>query len=326
MANFSFTNFDLVRIALKRKLHLSVVLVSSLALGYLLSSEWFITPRYKSTAILYPSNLIPYSMETPTEQLLQLFQSADVRTMMVRRFDLPKVYRVDTAGKAGISTLHLMYDENVSVRKTEFESVKIDVLDEDPARACSMVDTLIHFVNLKARNLQREKTREVVAIFKNQLAWKKKQLDSLESVLHELRVRYGLLDFKSQTKEATRSYLKLQGEGGGSKARIADTLLRNLEEKGGELETTSELLDKVRSDYAGVKAEYDKAISDLTKELTYSNVVTKPFKADKKSYPVRWIIMATVAVSALLLAMILFAVIDGRRKKAEQQNDDHIDG
>ncbi|TND07569.1 MAG: exopolysaccharide biosynthesis protein [Bacteroidetes bacterium] len=318
-------NIDLVRIALRRKLHLAVIIVSALVLGFVFSSEWFITPKYKSSAILYPSNLIPYSMETPTEQLLQLFQSADVRTMMVKRFELSKHYRVDTTAKAGQTALFMTYDENVSIRKTEFESVKIDVLDEDPSLAKSMVDSLIHFVNLKARNLQREKTREVVAIFKNQLTWKKKQMDSLGIILGELRVRYGLLDYKSQTKEVTKAYLKLIG-GNSTQARGIDSLLRHLEEKGGELVTASELLDKTRNDYSNIKAEYDKALSDLSKELTYSNVVTKPYKADKKSYPVRWVIMLTFAVSSIVLAMFLFAILDRRERPAESasQNNTNV--
>jgi len=320
MKSSPFSNSELLQIAMKRRLHLAIICVAALALGFTFSGEWFIKPKFKSTAILYPSNLIPYSMETPTEQLLQLFQSADVRTMMVKGFQLDKHYGIDTATKASRTRLNLAYEENVRVRKTEFESVKIEVLDEDPYMASRMVDSLISFVDQKARSLQRAKTKEVVVIYRDQMARKKIQMDSLEAVLRQLRVRYGLLDYSAQSKEATKSYFKMVG-GGTPRERMreVDSLLRNLQEKGGELVSTTELLDRVRSDYSSAKAEYDKAISDLKKELTYSNVVTKPFPADTKSYPVRWIIMATFAAAALLLAYIVFILLE-RRLPAEAES------
>lgn len=320
----TFSSSDILRIAMKRKFHLLVIVAAGLLLGFVFSGEWFIKPKYKSSAVLYPSNLIPYSMETPTEQLLQLFQSADVRTMMINEFKLPQHYGIDTASKASKTRLFLAYDENVRIRKTEFESVKIDVLDEDPAIACRMVDSLIYFVDLKARMLQREKTSEVVIIFAKQLAVKKTQMDSLESILKTLRVRYGLLDYKAQSKEVTKTYLKLVGGGSRDKLREVDSLSRNLEEKGGDFVTTTELLDKVRNDYAAIKSDYDKAQSDMVKELTYSNVVTKPYAADTKSYPVRWIIMLTFGGTALLLALILFVLLDKSKSDAEPKSGTHV--
>jgi len=54
---------------------LSLIAGGTVALSIFFSSELFIKPKYKSTAIVYPSNLIPYSTESPTEQMIQLFGS-----------------------------------------------------------------------------------------------------------------------------------------------------------------------------------------------------------------------------------------------------------
>jgi len=41
--------------------------------------------------------------------------------------------------------------------------------------------------------------------------------------------------------------------------------------------------------------------------------VEYPFPADKKSYPVRWIIVAFSTISAVFLALLVFLVLDYRK-------------
>src|SRR5262249_33429617 len=93
-----FENMDIFRVILRRKWVISVFVVVAAVLGYIFSGPAFIRPKFRCTVIDYPVNIIPYSMESPTEQLLQLFHSADVRQMMVTRFNLPVHYGIDTGG------------------------------------------------------------------------------------------------------------------------------------------------------------------------------------------------------------------------------------
>lgn len=316
-----FENTDIFHLVLRRKWTLSLIFLLSGLLGYIFSGSYFIRPKYKSTAVVYPVNILPYSMESPTEQLLQLFNSADVRQMMVEKFNLPVHYAIDTNGSAGKTRMYNTFDENVQVRKTEFESIRIDIYDVTPDTACAMVNGMIECVNLKARKLQRGKTKEVVKIFSEQLRYKQHQIDSLERIMSELRVRYGLLDYDVQSKEATKSYLKLVSGGAShEKMQAIDTLMRNLQEKGGELVSVNDQLTGLRAAYNDIKVEYDRSVSDLTKELTYSNVVARPFPADAKAYPIRSLVSLACALSALMLALIVFAVID-RRPKTDAQPD-----
>jgi capsule polysaccharide export protein KpsE/RkpR len=309
--NKFFQNLDLLHVLQKRRLHLAAIAIMAGVLAVVFSGETFIQPKYKSTAYVYPVNIIPYSMETPTEQLLQLFSSSDVRNMMVKRFRLPDHYEVDTASSSGLTKLYLEYEENVSVKKTEYESVKIDILDKDPRMASEMVAELINFVDIKARSVQREKTAEVVRIFADQLRRKKQQVDSVDVLLSALRVRYGLLDYKSQTKEVTKSYLKLASNNSQvSQYRGVDSLYRHLQHRGGDLIALSSQYKSLLDDYNAIKTNYDQAVSDMTKELTYTNVMAKPYPADSKSYPVRWVIVIVTILSSLLLAIIAFVMIE----------------
>ncbi|MDZ7778316.1 MAG: hypothetical protein U5L09_23200 [Bacteroidales bacterium] len=63
-----------------------------MVLAAIFSSAMLITPKYNSRAVIYPSNVAPYSDESETEQLLQWLQSRDIKDSMIRRFELGKHY------------------------------------------------------------------------------------------------------------------------------------------------------------------------------------------------------------------------------------------
>ena len=44
--------------------------------------------------------------------------------------------------------------------------------------------------------------------------------------------------------------------------------------------------------------------------MTYLNIVSRPFVADKKSYPVRWVIVALCGIGAFLLSVLVVASIE----------------
>ena len=110
-------NFDLLNIILKWKITLAIVIVLSIILSSVFSSKYFIKPKYKSVAVIYPSNLMPYSQESATEQMLQLFQSDSIFTHVVNYFNLTKHYNLNSTSPTIHYELLATYNENVSIRK-----------------------------------------------------------------------------------------------------------------------------------------------------------------------------------------------------------------
>lgn len=301
-----------VNIVLKYKIPLIVIAVLSIILSVVFSSEYFIKPKFKSTAIVYPSNLAPYSTESPTEQMLQLFESDDIRDELIRDFDLFNHYEIDTTQKYPLTLLYGQMSENIKIDKTKFESVEIEVYDTDPFIACRMVDSLLVKMHKKARMIQREKSAEVVVIIKNQYDLKKAEMDSMENLLKEIRTTYNLLDFNSQVKSFTRAYYESMAKG--STNSKLDKVMTDLAENGGRYVSLNEHLWRVRGTYNDLKLQYENALKDLTKELTYTNVVTKPVPAEKKSSPVRSLIVLMFTASMLLLSFIIIVVFENSKR------------
>ena len=90
-------------------------------------------------------------------------------------------------------------------------------------------------------------------------------------------------------------------------------ILDGMKEKGTQFNSINEHLWRIRGTYNDLKLLYENAERDVYKKLTYANVVTRPFPADKKSSPVRWLIVVISVGSSLLLAFILLLMFDSEK-------------
>lgn len=318
-----FENVSLVKLLWKWKWHLLTTVVVAAILAAIFSGPFFITPKYKSRAVIYPSNIAPYSEESETEQLLQWLHSRDIKDSMIARFDLSKHYNVDTGYRHYYSTLLWKYDQNVSISKTQYESVEIEVLDQDPEQARSMVNELITLVNNKIRRMQKAKFLEVKTISRKMLMRKERELDTIRTKMRELGQNYGIFDVEGQSQEVTEGFLKTV-DGNGAPHYInmdgVAELKRNLEVKGGAFMMYKTYLDNLMARYSDLKEDYEEAYKNVEKQFTFTNAVTKPYIADKKAYPVRWLIVFYTVAAALVLAIVVIAIIEKSKKiKLQQQ-------
>lgn len=306
-----FNTGSLYHLAIKWRWHLIAIAIISGLAATVFSSSAFIEPKFKSTAVVYPVNIVPYSNESATEQLLQLFQSADVKSKIIEKFDLANHYGLGDNSKEPNSKLILEFNDNVSISKTEFESVNIEILDKDPVKACAMVNEIINETNLKLRQLQREKSKEMHAMYAQQLEIKKNEIDTLKVQISKLRVENNFIDIGSQAREVTRGVIN-------SKAGEATRLSTKIQEVGAEYTSLNARLDAALAYFTKIKATYDDITGDLNKELTYTNVVTKPYVADSKSYPIRWIIVLSSILASLFLGFIIISISEGKKKNFKQ--------
>lgn len=307
-------NTTLWSLLFRRWRPLTVLALTAAALAAVFSSALFIDPKFRSYAVLYPANIIPMGTETPTEQMMQILESDQIRDSVVAFYDLYTVYGINPDRKGSKSTLIREYQSMVTTRKTEYESVVVEVLDKDPERARDMVNSIIFHFNRKAKLMQREKSMEVVTILSDQVRMKKHEMDSMEARLTGLRREYGILDYDLQTEYATERYLDvITTPSRKSSAKEIEPLLNALKERGGEFKALNEHLWRTRGNYNDLKEQLEQARKDVDKQLTYCNIITHPEVADKKSYPVRWLIVLASMLGTLLTSVIILALMENIR-------------
>ncbi|MFN5795580.1 MAG: hypothetical protein ACK455_12315, partial [Bacteroidota bacterium] len=87
-------NIKLLNLLLKWKFHLLVTFSVSCIIAAIFSSSFFITPRFKSVGIIYPSNIAQYSNESMTEQMIEMMKSGFVKDSMIKEFNLFERYNI----------------------------------------------------------------------------------------------------------------------------------------------------------------------------------------------------------------------------------------
>ena len=306
-----FDNNQILGMVIRWWKQLASVAAIAAVLAAVFSSSLFIQPKFRSTAVLYPANIIPMGTETPTEQMLQVLESDEIMLAVSEEFHLYNHYKIDSS-KAGTKTLlKEEFQDNVNFEKTKYESVIIEVMDTDPVQAKNMVERIIYYFNQKEKTMQKEKSIELVTILEQQVGLKKAEMDSMDVRLKELRVEHGILDFALQTEYATERYLQVATAPGAEKyKKEVEPILDALKEYGGEYVALTEHLWRVRGMYNNLKESLEAAIKDVEKHLTYCNVVTYPEVADKKAYPVRWLFLLIGVVASVLFALIAIGVIE----------------
>jgi len=313
MSNF-FDNTSMIQVLYKWKWHIVVITIAAAIIGAVFSSSRFTTPMYKSEAILYPSNVAAYSDETFTEQMLQIMQSNEIMDSVVEKFNLMRHYKIDKGYKYWKTALIGEYRDNVRISRTPYDAVLIKVLDKDPEMAYNMVNEIIRLYDNKVRTLHKIKRAETVQMYKRQLDEKQEFIDSLKQRMAEISTNYGVVEYASQSREVTRGFL---GNNGSKKSDDVKEMKSNIQQYGPEIISLTQMIQSESQAYSAVKLDYEQELRFYNAEMTFSNVVSHPFIADKKTYPVRWVVVALCGLAACVLSILVVYVMEHKNIKAE---------
>ncbi|HPX74993.1 MAG TPA: hypothetical protein PLW77_00260 [Bacteroidales bacterium] len=307
MENY-FKTKNIFTLIIKWKWYLLSFVIIVAICSAIFSSPWFIKPKYSSNAVVYPANLIPVSDESESEQMLEILNSEDIKFSIIEAFDLYKHYKVEKGQEKSNWKILKYYDANISVKKTPNDAIVISASDIDPQIASNIVDSIIKFYDILVLNLNTSKSKEIVAIYEKQMLLKEKEIDSLGLILKTYRTDYDLLDMNAQVEKYTEAITS------GRSLDEARKVLGNWKEYGSEFHKTDSLFYFALLDYRMNKGVYENALRDASKIQTYSHVISKPFPADKKSYPIRWVIILLSTLGAFFAGVIIISFIEASKK------------
>ncbi len=308
---YRFDSLVSLKLLMKWKYPLLIIVVVTAGLAAFFSGPRFITPLYKSYAVVYPDNIKPYSKESTTEQMIQVFNSQDITDSVINKFDLLNHYEIDTTNKYFRTVLLRRYSENVKISKTNYEAVEVKVLDRNPDTAKLMVDAVLHFYNKKVRRMQKEKYRELAAAYAGQLSRERAVMDSLKNRLRVLGTQKGIFEYTYQSQQIMMAYLhNIQGSPEAVNTKEAKRLVQNMGKYGGELVQLVNMLQHEAGTYVQVKLSYEIEYRNIVSNVTYTNVVTHPFASDKKAYPVRWLILFVAVLSVFTFSLIVISFLE----------------
>ncbi len=307
MSDLANMNSNLFQIALKNKKTLIIVGVVAAILSVVFSSATFIKPKFKSQAIVYPSNLGEYSEESPIEQMMQWFESRTIKENVIKEFNLAEHYDIKPEDKLADYYLMLEYDDNVKISETKYESAEIVVTDTDPELAFKMVNSIIENLNKVIREEHKKRALEDLITVETQFNRIKHDLDSVSGELKKIRKEYHIINYSTQSEQVMRGYLRTFDGASKTSSNYDEIvkLMNNIEEKGGDFINLEQRVYHILEAYKYWESEFIKADKTYRRVMTYTNTVTKPVVSYKKVYPIRWLIVAISTFGAVFFAFVV---------------------
>ena len=317
-----FNTGNLLQIINKWKWHLVIIAIGAALISLVVSSSFIMKPRFKSSAIIYPSNIMPYSDESQTEQMLQWLNSSDVRFAVMKKFDLPKHYEVSPDAKYYASIIEGIYNTNVKISKTQYESIEVSVTDIDPVMARDIVNAIMFYTDQKIGDVHNSKYKEVIEAIETTLKFKKAEIDSVKNLYRDIAMKYGVYDIGGQSQVITRGKLRTFAGGGGNiNAKDVARLKDGMMDKSADLIFLNNRIWNLGNEFNELMRRYDLARLDITKKTTFINSVTPPLVADKKSFPKRLFVLFYFVAGTLLFSLVTIVSIELRKIPSSEVNN-----
>lgn len=307
--------------------HLIIISLSAAILAAVFSSSLFITPLYRSTVVLFPvssnsvsrallsdqpaakTDILEFGEDEQTEQMLQILSSSKIRDKVVEKFDLMKHYRINPRSKYKNTELHRQYESNITFRRTEFMAVRISVLDRDPQMAADIANTISELLDSTKNAMQRERAMKGFAIVEQEYLKLRDDIAKMEDSLRVIR-ELGVYDYESQSEMFNQQLAIEIARGNERGIASLENKLNLLAKYGGAYVSLRDMLEHEKKQLSYLKARYEEAKVDATETLPQKFVVESAYKAEKKSYPVRWIIVLVSTLAAFLISVIVIITIE----------------
>ncbi len=284
-------------------------------------------------------DILEFGQEVEAEQILQILNSDNIRDKIVSKYDLLNHYEIDKDGSYPMTKLFKEYESNITFERTEFMSVKINVYDTDPQMAADIANNIGDYLDSMKTQVQRQRAIDGFKIVEHEYLKSLDQIHNLEDSLRKIRNR-GVYDYEVQSKILNEEFAKSSSLLSNEKARLSvleialkdndttiintkarikgaqanmesiQTQLRSLAEFGGASVSISGQLELQQKQLSVLREKYEQARVDAEQNLPSKFIVNKATKAEKKTYPVRWLIVVLSMLGSLILCVLVLLGLD----------------
>lgn len=278
--------------------------------------------KYKSTVVLFPTttssiakalisenntgkeDVLRLGEEEQAEQMLQVLNSDEIRNRIIEKYNLMKHYDIDTSDQYKNTKLQKEFDSNVSFDRTKFMSVEINVLDQSPDTAAKIANDIASLLDTVKNRMRKEIADEALAIVKEEYDNQVAYITELEDSLTGMRSK-GIINIRAQSERLTEQMAIAVLKGNKKAADDLKIRLDTISKYAGIFTSMEDekVLEKKRLSL--LRSKYREAQIDAVKMLQHKFVVNNAFAAEKKSSPIRWLIVVVSTLGSFLFALVL---------------------
>jgi len=328
---FDSSNF-LVFLLRWRKLIIIVSLVAAIISAVV---SLLIEEEYLSTVIFFPANnkslskavmtedaqgkndISAFGEEEEAEAMLQLLQSDQIKWIVWGKYKLMEHYEIDPEDKEAMTKLGQTWEDKVSFKRTEFNSIRIDVLDKDKQMAADIANDVAALVDSTKNQMLRDRATEALEVIETEYNSLVNYMQNLDDSLTVLRQK-GVHEYEKQIEMITGVYYEAIANNNTRAVNKLEAQLDTIAKYGSAYKSMTENLEFLRERLILLRGKYDEAKVDATQTGTWKFTVNKAVPAEKKAYPIRWLIVVVSTFSAFLMTILVIIGVENYKKIIDQ--------
>ena len=125
----------------------------------------------------------------------------------------------------------------------------------------------------------------------------------------------GINDYESQSEVFNTAYVKAIASGNKNEVKFLAEKLKILGKFGGAYVSIRDFLLHEKKQLSETKEKYAEARVDAEQSLPHKYIVNYAYKAEKATYPIKWLVITTSTIAAFFLAIVLFLLLEAYKKK-----------
>jgi len=328
--SYDFNSTDLLIYMWNKRVPLIAVSLIAAIASIIIS--FTITPKFRSTVVMFPTTstsvsknllssnyagrttLYEIGAEEEAEQLMQILQSEQIRDRIIEKYNLMEHYEIDPDSKFPMTQLYAEYKSNIKFNLTEYLSVVVDVMDKDPQLAADMANDIAAQVDSVFNGMLKQRAIDAFELVKeeyNDLVDEMKELEDSIRIYREM----GINHYEAQSERLNEALGRAITEGNEEAQEILEERLEILSKYGGAYVSLRNQLQTEVTRLSLMKQRYQEAKVEAEQNLPHKFIVDSAYKAEKKAYPKKSIIVIISVISAFLITLITLIIIENIKKR-----------
>lgn len=302
-----------------------LIIISAAAAIVSAAVSLIIKEKYQSTVVMFATqqhsfgeqlleqikkeDVLAYGEEEDAERLLQLINSDQIRNKIIEKYNLWEVYDIKREERGANTLIGKEYNDNVTARLTKFGSIEVSVLDEKPERARDMANDIAAYADTVANKMRTDRAMQAYHYAEASLKALQAELQVMEDSMRVLQ-EMGVYSYVDQIAALTEQYGTALAEGHPDRAQKIKEQMDFLSKYGTAYNKLYAQLEEGYQKLGILTKRFDLMKIDVDTNLPSKFVVDQAAAADKKSYPIRWLIVAMSTASAFVFGVIFLLILD----------------
>lgn len=320
-------SFKIAVFLFKWRKTLLILGLAAAVLSAIFSSPLFVTPLFRSTVIMYPASsnsisksllnesansrldILEFGADEQIQQMLQILNSDRIRDKVIARFKLAEHYGIKPGSDYYKTNVYSRFGSNITFKLTEYQAVKISVLDTDPQMAADIANGIASELDSVKNDIQKERAIQGLRIVEAEYFLQQKQVQVMEDSLTRI-MKLGVNDYESQAEMMNRQLAKEIASGNTRGISALEQQIKILSDYGGPYISIREALIYEKKQLSYLKAKYEEAKIDAYSIIPQKFIVESASKAERKSVPIVWIIVVMSTLGTLLTGMLMIILVE----------------